>query len=175
MLSQCYFRVDLPCPSASSGWTYLVPVLCQGGPTLSQCYFRVDHPCPSDISGWTYLVTMLTEVVTLLFQDGQAELVHGLWLDVGMALVEVVDQHPTPFEPQHAGVAFVDEALVLCGRHLQQGIRGCEWSGLTSKAFVVNTGVLFLECQSIKNPKCLTKNTGGSWTKENSNDAHTNT
>ena len=64
---------------------------------------------------------MLTEVVALLLEDGQAELVHGLWLDVGVALVEVVDQHAPALEAQHARVALVDEALVLTGRNLHQG------------------------------------------------------
>ena len=58
---------------------------------------------------------MLTVVVALLLQDGQTQFVHRLGLDVGVALVEVVHQHPAPLEPQHAGVALVDKALVLAG------------------------------------------------------------
>ena len=58
-----------------------------------------------------------------------------LWLDVGVSLVQVIHQHPSPLEPQHAGVAFVDEALVVARRYLS-------WMGQVLSLQSVHPGLL---------------------------------
>lgn len=62
---------------------------------------------------FTDLITVLTEVVAGGLQNGQVKLGHGLGGDVGVSVGQMVDQHPSPLEAQHARVTLVDVALVV--------------------------------------------------------------
>lgn len=62
---------------------------------------------------FTDLITVLTEVVAGGLQNGQVKLRHGLGGDVGVSVGQMVDQHPSPLEAQHARVTLVDVALVV--------------------------------------------------------------
>ena len=61
-----------------------------------------------------YLVAVLAEVVSLLPEDRQVQLVNALRTDAGVALVQMVHEHPAPLEAKHAKVALVDEPVVVC-------------------------------------------------------------
>ena len=53
-------------------------------------------------AGFVDLVTVLAEEITLGSKNRQVELRHRLWLLFRVPFSQVVDQHPSPFETQHA-------------------------------------------------------------------------
>lgn len=111
--------------------------------------FRINWDFDFWTGGFNYLITILAKVVSGGFQDGQIQLRHGVWSDRRVALGQVVHQHASPFEAQHALVALVDESVVVCRGNLQNKksneVKNTHWR--IGRRLALGTNFLLSDCR----------------------------
>ena len=71
-------------------------------------------------AGLVHFITILTEEIFGCFQDREIELWDLCWGYGGMSLGQMVYEHSSPLEAQHAGLALVDEPVQISRGDLRE-------------------------------------------------------
>jgi hypothetical protein len=71
---------------------------------------------------YIHLFTVLTVIVSGGFQDWQVKFRNRIRTDVRMAFGQVVHEHSTALKSQEAGMALIDETVIICWRNLKHNI-----------------------------------------------------